>query len=118
MLSELWASSYSSSSFLRKIARAKSGGKDKTATYEQIKGTPMGSQISGLIAELVLQELDKIAFTQQPPIFWRRYVDDAFLIVKRNILQNLQDLINSIFPDIQFMREEEKDRQLPFVQFS
>ncbi|VDM01814.1 unnamed protein product [Schistocephalus solidus] len=32
--------------------------------YEQMKGSPMGSPISGLVAELVLQELEKIAFTQ------------------------------------------------------
>ncbi|VDK81850.1 unnamed protein product [Dibothriocephalus latus] len=42
------------------------------ATYEQIKGTLMDSPISGLIAELVLQELEKIAFSQQLPIFWRQ----------------------------------------------
>nr|VZI28983.1 unnamed protein product [Spirometra erinaceieuropaei] len=36
-------------------------------TYEQIKGTPMGSPVSGLVAELVLQELEKIAFIQHEP---------------------------------------------------
>nr|VZI20831.1 unnamed protein product [Spirometra erinaceieuropaei] len=41
-------------------------------TYEQIKGTPMGSLVSGLVAELVLQELEKIAFLQHEPVFWRR----------------------------------------------
>ncbi|BHF69352.1 intramolecular oxidoreductase activity, transposing S-S bonds [Sparganum proliferum] len=49
-------------------------------TYEQIKGTPMGSPVSGLVAELVLQELEKIAFLQHEPVFWRRYVDDTFVI--------------------------------------
>nr|VZH99563.1 unnamed protein product [Spirometra erinaceieuropaei] len=44
-------------------------------TYEQIKGTPMGSPVSGLVAELVPQELEKIAFLQHEPVFWRRYVD-------------------------------------------
>ncbi|BHF61230.1 hypothetical protein SprV_0100420300 [Sparganum proliferum] len=38
-------------------------------TYEQIKGTPMGSPVSGLVAELVLQELEKIAFLQHEPVF-------------------------------------------------
>ncbi|BHF78322.1 hypothetical protein SprV_0602143500 [Sparganum proliferum] len=36
-------------------------------TYEQIKGTPMGSPVSSLVAELVLQELEKIAFLQHEP---------------------------------------------------
>ncbi|BHF82911.1 hypothetical protein SprV_0802605000 [Sparganum proliferum] len=55
-------------------------------TYEQIKGTPMGSPVSGLVAELVLQELEKIAFLQHEPVFWCRYVDDTFVIVKKDML--------------------------------
>ncbi|BHF60266.1 Kelch [Sparganum proliferum] len=43
-------------------------------TYEQIKGTPMGSPISSLVAELVLQELEKVAFDHYEPAFWRRRV--------------------------------------------
>ncbi|BHF69119.1 hypothetical protein SprV_0301216100 [Sparganum proliferum] len=38
-------------------------------TYEQVKGTPMGSPVSGLVAELVLQELEEIAFIQHEPAF-------------------------------------------------
>nr|VZI14949.1 unnamed protein product [Spirometra erinaceieuropaei] len=41
-------------------------------TYEQIKGTPMGSPISSLVSELVLQELEKVAFDHYEPAFWRR----------------------------------------------
>ncbi|BHF78321.1 hypothetical protein SprV_0602143400 [Sparganum proliferum] len=36
-------------------------------TYDQIKGTPMGSPVSSLVAELVLQQLEKIAFLQHEP---------------------------------------------------
>ncbi|VDN45324.1 unnamed protein product, partial [Dibothriocephalus latus] len=53
-------------------------------TYEQTKGTPMGSPISSLIAELVLQELEKVAFDQFEPAFWCRYVDDTFVIIERS----------------------------------
>ncbi|BHF66261.1 hypothetical protein SprV_0200927700 [Sparganum proliferum] len=38
-------------------------------TYEQIKGPPKGSPVSGLVAELVLQELEKIAFIQHESVF-------------------------------------------------
>nr|VZH96262.1 unnamed protein product [Spirometra erinaceieuropaei] len=55
-------------------------------TYEQIKGTPMGSPVSHLVTELVLQELEKIAFLQHEPVFWRSYVDDTFVIVKKDML--------------------------------
>nr|VZI24887.1 unnamed protein product [Spirometra erinaceieuropaei] len=84
-------------------------------TYEQIKGTPMGSPVSGLVAELILQELEKIAFLQHEPVFWRRYVDDTFVIVKKDMLQHFHSLLNAVFPDIKFTREEEQEQQLPFL---
>nr|VZI48122.1 unnamed protein product [Spirometra erinaceieuropaei] len=84
-------------------------------TYEQIKGTPMGSPISSLVAELVLQELEKVAFSRYKPAFWRRYVDDTFVIIEKDKLSGFQDLLNSIFPDIQFTREDEEDEKLPFL---
>ncbi|BHF73650.1 hypothetical protein SprV_0401673200 [Sparganum proliferum] len=84
-------------------------------TYEQIKGTPMGSPISSLVAEPVLQELENVAFHYYEPAFWRPYVDDTFVIIERSRLTDLQDLLNGIFPDIQFIREEEHAEQLPFL---
>ncbi|BHF65557.1 hypothetical protein SprV_0200857000 [Sparganum proliferum] len=84
-------------------------------TYEQIKGTPMGSPISSLVAELVLQELEKVAFSHYKPAFWRRYADDTFVIIEKDKLPGFQDLLNSIFPDIQFTREDEEDEKLPFL---
>ncbi|BHF81740.1 hypothetical protein SprV_0802487400 [Sparganum proliferum] len=84
-------------------------------TYEQIKGTPVGSPVSGLVAELVLQEFEKIAFSQHEPVFWRRYVDDTFVIVKKDMLQHFHSLLNAVFPDIKFTREEEQEQQLSFL---
>nr|VZI18549.1 unnamed protein product [Spirometra erinaceieuropaei] len=84
-------------------------------TYEQIKGTPMGSPISSLVAELVLQELEKVAFSHYKPAFWRRYVDDTFVIIEKDKLSGFQDLLNSIFTDIQFTREDEEDEKLPYL---
>nr|VZH97080.1 unnamed protein product [Spirometra erinaceieuropaei] len=83
-------------------------------TYEQIKGTPMGSPISSLVTEQVLQEQEKIAFNLYESAFWHRYVDDTFVIIERSRLADFQDLLNGIFPDIQFTREEEHAEQLPF----
>ncbi|BHF78305.1 hypothetical protein SprV_0602141800 [Sparganum proliferum] len=84
-------------------------------TYEQIKGTPMGSPVSGLVAKLVLQELEKIAFLQHEPVFWRRYNGDMFVVVKKDMLQHFHSLLNAVFPDIKFTREEEQEQQLPFL---
>ncbi|BHF84451.1 hypothetical protein SprV_0902760200 [Sparganum proliferum] len=84
-------------------------------TYEQIKGTPIGSPVSGLVAELVLQELEKIAFIQHKPAFWRRYVDSTFFTVKKDMLQHFHSLHNAVFLDIKITREEEQEQQLSFL---
>ncbi|BHF67735.1 Acyl-CoA synthetase member 2 mitochondrial [Sparganum proliferum] len=75
----------------------------------------MGSSISSLVAELVLQELEKVSFDHYEPAFWRRYVDVTFVIIERSRLADFQDLLNGIFTDIQFTREEEHAEQLPFL---
>ncbi|BHF63633.1 hypothetical protein SprV_0200662700 [Sparganum proliferum] len=84
-------------------------------TYEQIKGTPMGSPISSLVAELVLQEPEKVAFDHYEPAIWHRSVDETFVIIKRSRLADFQDQRSGIFPDIQLTREEEHAEQLPFL---
>ncbi|BHF81588.1 hypothetical protein SprV_0802472000 [Sparganum proliferum] len=83
--------------------------------YEQKKGTPMGSPLSGLIAEAVLQRLEQHVFSSYPPKFWARYVDDTFVVIKRSEVKAFKALLNSIFPDIQFTMEEEVNNQLPFL---
>ncbi|BHF78517.1 hypothetical protein SprV_0602163000 [Sparganum proliferum] len=62
-------------------------------TYEQIKGTPMGSPISNLVAELVLQEVEEVAFSHYKPTFWRRYGDDTFVIIEKEKLSDLGDIL-------------------------
>ncbi|BHF84006.1 hypothetical protein SprV_0902715600 [Sparganum proliferum] len=83
--------------------------------YEQIKGTPMDSPISSLIAEVVLQRIEHLVFTKCQPKFWARYVDDTFAIVKLPDVEHLKELLNSIDPNIQFMMEAETNNQLPFL---
>ncbi len=83
--------------------------------YEQIKCTPMGSPISGYIAEIVLQKLETGAFESQKPSFWERYVDENFTIIKSDRQAAFKAHLNSIFTDIQFKMEEEKNGALPFL---
>ncbi|BHF84494.1 hypothetical protein SprV_0902764500 [Sparganum proliferum] len=83
--------------------------------YERKKGTPMGSPLSGLVAEAVLQRLEQLIFSSYPPKFWSRYVDDTFVVIKKSEVKVFKTLLNSIFPDIQFTMEEEGNNQLPFL---
>ncbi|BHF63459.1 hypothetical protein SprV_0200645100 [Sparganum proliferum] len=83
--------------------------------YEQVKGTPMGSPISGFIAEAVLQRLESLVFQHHKPKFWDRYVDDTFVVIERDQVLTFQEHLNAVFPDIQFTVEEEENNQLAFL---
>nr|VZI47620.1 unnamed protein product [Spirometra erinaceieuropaei] len=84
-------------------------------TYEQIKGTPMGSPISGLIAEAVLQKLEKRLFGEYKPKFWARYVDVTFVIIDLDKISFHEVLLNSIIHDLQFTMEDEVESKLSFL---
>nr|VZH94993.1 unnamed protein product [Spirometra erinaceieuropaei] len=83
--------------------------------YEQVKETPMGSPISGLIAEAVLQRLESLVFRHHRPKFWARYVDDTFVVIERDQVLTFKEQLNAVFPDIQFTMEEEENNQLAFL---
>ncbi|BHF64245.1 hypothetical protein SprV_0200724600 [Sparganum proliferum] len=83
--------------------------------YEQVKDTPMGSLISGFIAEAVLQRLEWLVFQHHKPKSWARYVDDTFVVIERDQVLTFKEHLNSVSPDIQFTMEEEEDNQLVFL---
>ncbi|KAH9596979.1 hypothetical protein MS3_00000981 [Schistosoma haematobium] len=83
--------------------------------YEQTKGIPMGSPISGLIAEAVVQRLESVISPVIKPKIWIRYVDDTFIIVKKNDLENTSKLINNVFDDIKFTMKQESSNKLSFL---
>ncbi|BHF70512.1 hypothetical protein SprV_0301356300 [Sparganum proliferum] len=83
--------------------------------YKQLKGAPMGSPISGFLAEITMQKLGATALPLCTPKLWLRYVDDTFVIVKKNQLEMLHNTINSTISGIQFTLEKEVDNKLPFL---
>ncbi|UYV65087.1 hypothetical protein LAZ67_3003092 [Cordylochernes scorpioides] len=53
--------------------------------YREFRGSPMGSPLSTIIAEIVMNRIDDwITHTLSTEIqFWRRYIDDIFVICKK-----------------------------------
>nr|VZH92187.1 unnamed protein product [Spirometra erinaceieuropaei] len=86
-------------------------------TYGQTRGTPVGSPISGLIAEAVLQKIERRLFEEFKPKFWTYYVDDTLKIINQDKINYYAELLNSITPDLQFTMEEEVGDKLPFLDF-
>ena len=56
--------------------------------YKQIFGVPMGSPISVTIANLAMENVENRALQTfpNPPTLWKKYVDDTFVIIKKNVL--------------------------------
>ncbi|BHF67710.1 hypothetical protein SprV_0301073800 [Sparganum proliferum] len=75
----------------------------------------MASPISCYLAEAVLQELEARVFQSYKPRFWMRYVDDTFVILRRAAKDNFKRELISVFPQIQFTMEEEKDGVPPIL---
>ena len=75
----------------------------------------MGSPISNLIAEAVMQRLEQSIVGQLKPKVWIRYVDDTFVIIKRNDVHEALNCMNHALDGIRFTLEVEQDRRLPFL---
>ncbi|BHF61557.1 hypothetical protein SprV_0100453200 [Sparganum proliferum] len=86
--------------------------------YQQVRGRPMGLPISGLLAELVLQQREEEIMRTFKSKMWFRYVDGTFVIMKTCEIGQLHLSLNSVFPAIQFTREEATGGILPFLDVS
>ncbi len=61
--------------------------------YKQNIGVPMGSPISGFIAEAVMHSIEAKIMAQYRPRLWLRYVNDTFVIINRNDLEHFHTII-------------------------
>ena len=79
--------------------------------YQQDHGCAMGLPVSPIIANLYMEnfELEALKSAKQPPRVWRRYVDDTFVVIKKDFAQEFTDHINSLNPNIKFTNAPEID---------
>jgi len=75
--------------------------------YKQTFGAPMGSPLSPIAADLVLQKLEIKVLKEFPvkPIFYYRFVDDIALAAPFYCLDNLIHNFNSFHPRLHFTME-------------
>lgn len=88
----------------------------KNNYYKQIDGVAMGSPISSNIAQIIMEDLEititnKINYIQ----FYTRYVDDLFLIIPRDKVNEILNLFNSYHPKLQFTIETEKKNTINYL---
>ena len=80
--------------------------------YRQIHGTAMGSPVSVVVANLIMEDVEQralVTFPGEKPRFWKRYVDDTFTAIRPSLLQEFHDHLNSIVGSIQFTYEVEEN---------
>ena len=85
--------------------------------YKQLHGTAMGSPVSVVVAEIVMQNIEERALTtcRQTIPLWLHYIDDTFTAVHKDEIDEFHDHLNKQNADIQFTREVEENGQLPFL---
>ena len=85
--------------------------------YKQLHGTAMGSPVSVVVAEIIMQNIEEQALTTYkrtlPP--WLRYVDDTFTAVHKDEIDDFHEHLNRQNADIQFTKEIEENGKIPFL---
>lgn len=87
--------------------------------YQQVKGLPMGSSLSGFLAILFLDTIEKKTLSNFPhcPLF-ARYVDDCFALLRNeDDAEELLAKLNSQHPDIVFELEKPRRNSLDLLDF-
>ena len=75
---------------------------------QEIFGTALSSPVSAVVANLVMEELERRIFEINEnclPRYWNRYVDDTFVIVRTNMGDHRLGLLGRVFPSNNFTIE-------------
>lgn len=85
--------------------------------YKQILGTPMGSNLSPILSQYVMDDLlnnciPKLKFKLP---FIKKFVDDIVTSVPQNSINEILEIFNQYNSHIQFTIEKEKDLSVPFL---
>ena len=87
--------------------------------YEQVEDAPMGLSLSVVLTNAFVESLEDRIMSSAPlkPSYWRRYVDDTFVIWShgKTALDEFMRFMNSLCPSIQFTVEKETNGQLSFL---
>ena len=85
--------------------------------YKQIFGTPMGSPISPIFADIVLADLEEycLSLLDYKPVFYKRYFDDILTCVPIDKIHYTLGIFNSYNPRLQFTHEIESNNNINFL---
>jgi len=85
--------------------------------YKQTYGVPMGSPLSPIIANLVMQDLEENILNNLnlQPVLYYRYVDDIIISAHKTEIENILSRFNGYHQRLKFTCEIEVNRCLNFL---
>ena len=85
--------------------------------FEQKEGPVMGSPVSAVMANLYMEFFEELALETAltRPRLWKRYVANAFCILRKGSIIGLLCHLSGVRPTIKFTVEQEEDATLPFL---
>lgn len=85
--------------------------------YQQIYGVPMGSPISGTIANIVMEKIEEdiLKSLHFQPLFYKRYVDDIIMCIPKHLIDFTLEKFNAYHPKIKYTKEMEENNQISFL---
>ena len=89
-------------------------------TFFQKRGLPMGSPFSPILADIVMDDLEKERLSSlgfQLPLYLR-YVDDILIVAPHTEIENILQCFNTNQFNIKFTLEKEKERPINFLDIS
>jgi hypothetical protein len=91
----------------------------KNQTFKQIKGLAMGSRISGLLASLFVDDIEKKLLPSLDVRGYCRYVDDSFLLTRSSdFAKYVQTAFTSSQQHLNFTLEEPVDYRVCYLDLS
>ena len=85
--------------------------------YKQLHGTAIGSPVSVVVAEIVMQNIEEqaLASYKRTIPLWLRYVDDTFTTLHKDEIDDFHEHLNRQNAHIQFTKEIEDNGKIPFL---
>ena len=74
----------------------------------------MGSPVSPIVCNLYMESFEQkaLAGAEDPPRWWKRYVDDTYTVLKKDQSQEFTDYLNTVDDDIKWTTEGEVRTEL------
>ena len=85
--------------------------------YKQLQGTALGSPVSVVVAEIVMQNIEEqaLATYTRTILLWLGYVDDTFTALHKDEIDDFHEHLYRQKADIQFSKESEEKCKIPFL---